>query len=100
MDNSQLEKQGGDSERKQEHQDEGKRQFPFPLLWMPHDLDDVLQNEDYANTNAGEECIKENPKVMVIGAEEKQNAPEVKEINLDGLKTLEKNKCSEGYPCE
>lgn len=39
--NSELPKQRGDPPRKQHHDDMNKKQFPFPMIWMPYKPEEI-----------------------------------------------------------
>nr|XP_016473843.1 PREDICTED: BAG family molecular chaperone regulator 6-like [Nicotiana tabacum] len=39
--NSELPKQRGDPPRKQHHDDMNKKQFPFPIIWMPYKPEEI-----------------------------------------------------------
>lgn len=97
MDHSRLTKQGDDSTRKQQHQDENNRQVSFPLFWMPWSPDEI-KRKDNSKTKFGEESVQgtlsglEGTPVPVPDTEEKKSATNINEEinNREHLKT-EKN---------
>ncbi|KAL2455235.1 BAG family molecular chaperone regulator 6 [Abeliophyllum distichum] len=67
-----LKQKGGDRERKQNQQDDGKGNFPFPIFWMPYKPEEMDKKEHPVN-NVGPEPSPELIKPADSGDDFKVN---------------------------